>query len=81
MSTQPPDAGVGTLVRQYVAHALQDPVPQSTCLYKLVMRATEKPLIEAVLYALGGNQVRAAAALGINRNSLRTKMRLHGLLK
>jgi two-component system nitrogen regulation response regulator GlnG len=34
----------------------------------------ERPLLEAVLSYTGGNQIRAAALLGINRNTLRKKI-------
>jgi two-component system nitrogen regulation response regulator GlnG len=40
----------------------------------------EKPLIKVVLEATGGNQVKAAAILGINRNTLRKKLRSLSLL-
>lgn len=48
-------------------------------LYDMVMDCVEKPLIERVLEQVGGNQSRAAAMLGINRNTLRKKMSHHGI--
>ena len=39
----------------------------------------EKPLLRAVLRETGGNQVRAAQILGINRNTLRKKLTEHGI--
>lgn len=48
-------------------------------LYDMVMDCVEKPLIERVLEQVGGNQSRAAAMLGINRNTLRKKMLQHGI--
>ncbi len=44
-------------------------------LYQRVMREVERPLIAAALAATGGNQVRAAQLLGINRNTLRAHMK------
>ena len=38
----------------------------------------EQPLLRAVLRETGGNQVRAAQILGINRNTLRKKLIEHG---
>ena len=48
-------------------------------LYDRVMREVEVPLISAALSATVGNQLKAADLLGINRNTLRSKMRAHGL--
>lgn len=48
-------------------------------LYDMVMNCVEKPLVEIVLAQVGGNQSRASAMLGINRNTLRKKMSLHGI--
>jgi two-component system nitrogen regulation response regulator GlnG len=43
-------------------------------LYRELMERVERPLIEAVLARTEGNQIRAAALLGINRNTLRKKI-------
>jgi two-component system nitrogen regulation response regulator GlnG len=48
-------------------------------LYELIMGLVEKPLLRAVLRETGGNQVRAAHILGINRNTLRKKLTEHGI--
>ena len=38
------------------------------------MRTVERPLFEVVLDESGGNQLRAARVLGLNRNTLRKKL-------
>jgi two-component system nitrogen regulation response regulator GlnG len=48
-------------------------------LYDLMIGLVEKPLLRAVLRETGGNQVRAAQILGINRNTLRKKLTEHGI--
>ncbi len=48
-------------------------------LYSLIMRKVEKPLISQILRRTGGNQVHAARILGINRNTLRKKMKMFSL--
>lgn len=48
-------------------------------LYDMVMNCVEKPLVEMVMMQVGGNQSRAAEMLGINRNTLRKKMVMHGI--
>jgi two-component system nitrogen regulation response regulator GlnG len=59
-------------VRGLRAHA-------SANLYDLMVGLVEKPLLRAVLRETGGNQVRAAQILGINRNTLRKKLTEHGI--
>jgi len=46
-------------------------------LYGLIMKKMEKPLIKQILKRTGNNQVHAAKILGINRNTLRKKMKLY----
>ena len=48
-------------------------------LYDLVMREVEEPLFRVVLKHAAGNQTRAADSLGINRATLRRKLREFGL--
>ncbi len=47
--------------------------------YERVLAEVERPLIAACLSAMGGNQLRAAKLLGINRNTLRKKLTDLGL--
>ena len=49
--------------------------------HDMIMRAVERPLLEAVMRQADGNQSRAADWLGINRNTLRRKLSDHRLLK
>lgn len=49
-------------------------------IYDMVICSVEKPLIIAVLDKAGGNQSKAADWLGVNRNTLRKKMKAFGLL-
>jgi two-component system nitrogen regulation response regulator GlnG len=44
-------------------------------LYERILAEIEPPLLRASLVATNGNQLRAADMLGINRNTLRTKLR------
>ena len=39
----------------------------------------EKPLIEAALELTAGNQVQASLLLGVNRNTLRKRLREYGI--
>jgi two-component system nitrogen regulation response regulator GlnG len=51
---------------------IQDVEP--TDLYQLIMERVERPLIELTLERTNGNQLKAAAILGINRNTLHKKI-------
>ncbi|MEQ1716049.1 MAG: nitrogen regulation protein NR(I) [Hyphomicrobium sp.] len=44
-------------------------------LYDRIIRDVEKPLLSAALAATRGNQIRAAELLGLNRNTLRARIR------
>jgi two-component system nitrogen regulation response regulator GlnG len=44
-------------------------------LYHRILREVEYPLISAALAATRGNQIKAAELLGLNRNTLRKKVR------
>ena len=49
-------------------------------LYRLVIGEVEGSLLEAVMQETAGNQGRAARILGVNRGTLRKKLRAHGLI-
>jgi len=49
-------------------------------LYRSVMARVERPLLRQALELAGGNQLKAARLLGINRNTLRKRLRQLGLL-
>ncbi|MDX9689154.1 MAG: hypothetical protein EOM37_07125 [Proteobacteria bacterium] len=80
--TAPPEsAGLsGSIERRLRAYfeALGDDRP-SAGLYERVVREVEVPLITIALEECGGNQLRAAALLGLNRNTLRKKIKELGL--
>ncbi|MDF2764664.1 MAG: ntrC, partial [Rhodospirillales bacterium] len=60
-------------LRGYFA-AHRDGVPAAG-LYDRVLREIERPLLQLSLAATRGNQIRAAELLGLNRNTLRKKLR------
>jgi Fis family transcriptional regulator len=64
-----------------IGHFLQtlDGEPCSE-LYEMVLHQVEEPLFKAVLDYTQHNQSHAAAMLGLNRGTLRKKLRQHGLL-
>jgi Fis family transcriptional regulator len=48
-------------------------------IYNMVIGCVERPLIEVVMHRVGGNQTQAAELLGMNRNTLRKKIRQYGI--
>jgi Fis family transcriptional regulator len=49
-------------------------------IYDMVLSAVEKPMLEVVMKQAQGNQLKASAMLGINRNTLRKKLHTYGML-
>jgi Fis family transcriptional regulator len=49
-------------------------------LYELFLSEVEAPLLEAVLKQTGNNQSKTASMLGLNRGTLRKKLKKYGLL-
>ncbi len=49
-------------------------------LHEVFIAAAERPLLEVVMRQAEGNQSKAAAWLGINRNTLRRKLLDHQLI-
>ena len=48
-------------------------------LYQIVLAEVEEPLLKTVMRQMQGNQTRAAELLGINRGTLRKKLKQYGL--
>jgi Fis family transcriptional regulator len=48
--------------------------------YEMVLSEVEPPLLEAVLSHTRYNQTKASQVLGLNRGTLRKKLKLYGLL-
>lgn len=64
------ESGVGAALMQWLAE--ENPGPGT--IYRRALAAFERPLIEHALARTGGNQLRAAELLGINRNTLRKRI-------
>ena len=70
---EPLASAVERHIRQFLA-ASRDGMPMRD-IYDRVIAEVERPLIQMTLSATRGNQIKAAAMLGLNRNTLRKKIR------
>ncbi len=48
--------------------------------YQMVLSEVEAPLLEAVMQHTRNNQTKASTLLGLNRGTLRKKLKQHGIL-
>ncbi|MDX2102281.1 MAG: nitrogen regulation protein NR(I) [Alphaproteobacteria bacterium] len=73
----PQDEGLGQAVERHLKgyfDAHRDGLPPNG-LYDRIVQEVERPLISLSLIATRGNQIKAAQLLGVNRNTLRKKIR------
>ncbi len=74
---RPPKGSLNADARSHIEryfNAHRDALPPAG-VYARIMTEVEKPLLEETLKATEGNQLRAAELLGLNRNTLRKKIR------
>ena len=53
---------------------------KTTNIYQMVLKEVEQPLLETVMKQCKGNQTLASKVLGLNRGTLRTKLKGYNLL-
>ena len=53
---------------------------KTTNFYHMVLKEVEQPLLETVMKEYNGNQTLASQALGLNRGTLRTKLKDYNLI-
>lgn len=50
-------------------------------LHRLIIDATEAPILKHMLHLNGGSQAKTAQQMGMNRATLRTKLKRHNLIE
>lgn len=74
-------SALSTHIEQAVYQHLQDiPSDDKQDVYQLFLAQFELPLLQTVLTHTRGNQSKTAKILGLNRGTLRSKLKQHGLL-
>jgi two-component system nitrogen regulation response regulator GlnG len=68
------DSGETTSLGAAVSRWLAEARPAPGAVYDAALAAFEAPLFAGILEQTGGNQLRAAQVLGINRNTLRKRL-------
>jgi len=64
-------------LRNYFSHLDGQP---ATDVYQMVLSEVEAPLLECVMEYTRSNQTKAATLLGLNRGTLRKKLKQYGLI-
>ena len=67
---------IDTLLDQYFTDLDGD---EPTAIYEMVINTVEKPLLLYIMNKTEGNQSKAAKMLGLNRNTLRKKLKQYNL--
>tara|TARA_B110000305_G_scaffold44568_1_gene46965 strand:+ start:1201 stop:1434 length:234 start_codon:yes stop_codon:yes gene_type:complete len=67
---------IDTLLDQYFNDLDGD---QASAIYEMVINTVEKPLLLYIMNKAEGNQSKAAKMLGLNRNTLRKKLKQYNL--
>lgn len=72
------DNDIARCVRKAIDSYFRDLDGERPCaIYEMVLGSVEKPLIESILARVDGNQTQAALLLGLNRNTLRKKIKVY----
>lgn len=80
-----PETANAATLRDSVAQAMSNYFSQLgnapvTDVYQMILSEVEAPLLEAVMSYTRNNQTKAAVLLGLNRGTLRKKLKQYGLL-
>jgi len=74
--------GLNSIIRSSLGQFLNDLDNENPGnIYDLVMCQVEEPLLELIMQHVDGNQSKAAEYLGINRGTLRKKLKIYNIIK
>jgi two-component system nitrogen regulation response regulator GlnG len=77
LSTAPKPIGLSRVVEEHLVEFFKahHGILPGSGLYDKIVKEIERPLIKQALKAVDGNKMKASKLLGMNRNTLRKKMR------
>lgn len=80
------DAAAGGCLRDSVTLAVREYLDQldgqlGNDVYQMVLAEVEAPLLEEIMQYTRNNQTKASQMLGLNRGTLRKKLKMYGLLR
>jgi len=74
--------GLNTTIRTSLSQFLNDLDGENPGnIYDMVLQQVEQPLLELIMQHVDGNQSKASDFLGINRGTLRKKLKTYNLIK
>jgi len=74
--------GLNTTIRTSLSQFLEDLDGENPGnIYDMVLQQVEQPLLELIMQHVDGNQSKASEFLGINRGTLRKKLKTYDLIK
>jgi len=76
------ESGVSANIRTSLSQFLDDLDGENPGnIYDMVLQQVEQPLLELIMQHVDGNQSKASEYLGINRGTLRKKLKTYDLIK
>jgi len=76
------DSGLSSNIRTSLSQFLNDLDDENPGnVYDMVLQQVEQPLLELIMQHVSGNQSKASEFLGINRGTLRKKLKTYNLIK
>jgi len=76
------ESGLSSNIRTSLSQFLNDLDGENPGnIYDMVLQQIEQPLLELIMHHVDGNQSKAAEFLGINRGTLRKKLKTYNLIK
>ena len=82
VNNEPQNTGLSATIHSFLEQYLNELNGENPGnIYDLVIQQVEEPLLKLIMQHVDGNQSKAAECLGINRGTLRKKLKTFDLIK